>query len=64
MLSVSSIEAARELCADLDHLIDFAEESRAPIRALTLIERARADLLDETERTKASQLSKVWLMRK
>jgi hypothetical protein len=54
MMTSSSIEATRELCTDLDHLIEFAGESRVPIRALTLIERARADLqayLDEMERT-------------
>jgi hypothetical protein len=54
MMTSSSIEATRELCTDLDRLIEFAGESRVPIRALTLIERARADLqayLDEMERT-------------
>jgi hypothetical protein len=54
MMSAGSIEATRELCTNLDHLIEFAGESRVPIRALTLIERARADLqayLDEMERT-------------
>jgi hypothetical protein len=53
MMSAGSIEATRELCTNLDHLIEFAGESRVPIRALTLIERARADLqayLDEMER--------------
>ena len=52
MMSAGSIEATRELCTNLDHLIEFAGESRVPIRALTLIERARADLrayLDEIE---------------
>jgi hypothetical protein len=54
MMTSSSIEATRELCTDLDQLIEFAGESRVPIRALTMIERARADLqayLDEMERT-------------
>jgi hypothetical protein len=54
MMSAGSIEATRELCTNLDHLIEFAGESSVPIRALTLIERARADLqayLDEMERT-------------
>jgi ABC-type uncharacterized transport system ATPase subunit len=54
MSVASSIEATRELCADLDNLIELTRESRAPIRALSLIERARADLqayLDEIERT-------------
>jgi hypothetical protein len=54
-MSVSgSIEATRELCADLDNLIELTRESRAPIRALSLIEQARADLrayLDEIEGT-------------
>jgi hypothetical protein len=54
MTSAGFIEATRELCTNLDQLIEFAGESRVPIRALTLIERARADLqayLDEMERT-------------
>ena len=38
------IEATRELCDDLDGLVEIAKQSRAPIRALSLIERARADL--------------------
>jgi hypothetical protein len=49
-----SIEATHELCADLDILIELTKESRAPIRALSFIERAREDLqtyLDEIERT-------------
>jgi hypothetical protein len=48
-MSVSgSIEATRELCADLDNLIELTRESRAPIRALSLIEQARADLREGT----------------
>ena len=50
MSVAGSIEATRELCADLDNLIELTRE----IRALSLIERARADLqayLDEIERT-------------
>jgi len=39
-----SIEATRELCDDLDGLIEVAKQGRAPIRALSLIEQARADL--------------------
>jgi hypothetical protein len=38
------VEATRELCDDLDSLVEIARQSRAPIRALSLIERARADL--------------------
>jgi ABC-type uncharacterized transport system ATPase subunit len=48
-----SIEATRELCADLDKLIELTKVGRAPVRALSLIERVRADLqayLDEIER--------------
>jgi hypothetical protein len=54
MSVAGSIEATRELCADLDNLIELTRESRALIRAHSLIERARADLqayLDEIERT-------------
>jgi hypothetical protein len=41
----------------LDNLIKLTKESRAPIRALSVIERARADLqayLDEIERTSST----------
>lgn len=38
------VEATRELCDDLDGLVEIAKQSRAPIRALSVIERARADL--------------------
>ncbi len=43
-MSSISVEATRELCDSLDDLVEIAKESRAPIRALSLIERARADL--------------------
>ena len=55
------IEATRELCTELDNLIELTKESRAPIRALSVIERARADLqayLDEIERT--SSAPRAW----
>jgi hypothetical protein len=61
MSVAGSIEATRELCADLDNLIELTKESRAPIRALSFIERARADLqayLDEIERT--SSAPRAW----
>jgi hypothetical protein len=48
----SRVEAMRLLCANLDDTIQLARENRAPIRALLLIELARADLhrsLDEIE---------------
>ncbi len=44
MSAIGSIEATHELCANLDNLIEFTKESRAPIRALSFIERAREDL--------------------
>jgi hypothetical protein len=56
-MNAGSIEATRELCADLDNLIKRTKESRA----LSLIERARADLqtyLDEIERT--SSAPRAW----
>jgi hypothetical protein len=33
-MSASSVEATRELCADLDSLIEIAKRGRAPIRAV------------------------------
>ena len=56
-MNAGSIEATRELCVDLDNLIELTKESRAPIRALSLIERAREDLqayLDEIEQTSSA----------
>jgi hypothetical protein len=47
-----SIDVTRELCDDIDNLLELARQKRAPIRAMTLIELARADLqarLDEME---------------
>ena len=41
MSVIGSIEATHELCAKLDNLIELTKESRAPIRALSFIERAR-----------------------
>ena len=38
MSIAGSIEATRELCADLDNLIELTKEIRAPVRALSLIE--------------------------
>ncbi|HWX14278.1 MAG TPA: hypothetical protein VNY06_05400 [Methylocella sp.] len=61
MSIIGSIEATQELCADLDNLIEITKENRAPIRALSFIERARADLqvyLDEIERT--SSAPRAW----
>ena len=36
---MDDIEATRELCDDLDRFIEVAKMGRAPIRALSLIER-------------------------
>ncbi len=41
---MSASEITRELCDELDIIIEFAKQARAPIRAISLIERARADL--------------------
>ena len=54
MSIIGSIEATRELCANLDNLIELTKESRVPIRALSFIEQAREDLqayLNEIEQT-------------
>jgi hypothetical protein len=61
MSVIGSIEATHELCANLDNLIELTKESRAPIRALSFIERAREDLqayLNEIERT--SSAPRTW----
>ena len=39
-----SIEATHELCEDLKSVIEIAKQGRAPVRAISLIERARIDL--------------------
>ena len=56
----SSIEATRELCDDLDGLIEVAKQGRAPIRALSLIERARADLEDYLDEINAAASAVAW----
>ena len=64
MSVAGSIEATRELCVELGNLIELTKESRAPIRAFSVIERARADLqtyLDEIERT--SSAPRAWSTR-
>jgi hypothetical protein len=51
-MTAGRVEAMRALCADLDDSVQMATENRAPIRALALIELARADLqrsIDEIE---------------
>lgn len=56
----SSVEAIRELCDDLDGLIEFAKQGRSPIRALSLIERARADLEAYLDEIHTAALSAAW----
>ena len=46
----SSVDAMRELCDDLDSLVQIAKQNRAPIRALSFIERARSAGLPERDR--------------
>jgi hypothetical protein len=49
-----SIEATRELCEDLDSLVELAKQSRASVRAISLVERACAELhayLNEIDHT-------------
>ena len=53
----SSVEAIRELCDDLDGLIGIAKQGRTPIRAVSLIERTRADLEAYLDRIHAAALS-------
>jgi hypothetical protein len=63
----TSVQATRELCVDLDNLIELAKQGRAPIRALSLIEPAREDLqayLDEIERTSSARPAWSWSLLK
>jgi len=43
-MSDVTIEATRALCDDIDNVLEIARRSHASIRAVTLIELARADL--------------------
>ena len=56
----SSIEATRELCDELDPFIEAAKLGRAPIRALSLIERARADLEAYLDEIDAAASAAAW----
>jgi hypothetical protein len=52
MSSIIAWMSTRELCDDIDNVLELAKRSRAPMRAVTLIELARVDLqarLDELE---------------
>ena len=56
----SSVEATRELCDDLDSLIEIAKQGRAPIRAVSLIERARGDLQAYFDEIHQAEVSSAW----
>jgi hypothetical protein len=56
----SSIEATREPRDDLDDFIELAKLGRAPIRALSLIERARADLETYLNEMNAATSAVAW----
>lgn len=56
MSDASYIEAVRDLYEDLENLVELAKQGRAPIRAISLVERACDELhayLDEVERSRA-----------
>ena len=66
-MSGATIEATRELCEDLDNVLEIARRGRAPMRAVTLIELARADLqvrLDAFERVGSADLLELGLKAK
>jgi hypothetical protein len=56
----NSVEATRELCDDLDSLIEIAKQGRAPIRAVSLIERARGDLQAYLDEIHQAEVSGAW----
>lgn len=43
-MSYSSVEAVRETCDVLDTLLVVAKHDRAPMRAISLLERARSQM--------------------
>jgi hypothetical protein len=59
-MRASSVEATRELCDDLDSLIEIAKQGRAPIRAVCLIERARGDLQAYLDEIHQAEVSSAW----
>jgi hypothetical protein len=59
-MSASSVEATRELCDDLDSFIEIAKQGRAPIRAVSLIERARRDLQAYLDNIDQAEVSGAW----
>jgi hypothetical protein len=56
----NSVEATRELCDDLDFLIEIAKQGRVPIRAVSLIERARRDLQAYLDDIHLAEVSSAW----
>jgi ABC-type uncharacterized transport system ATPase subunit len=60
MTDTSSIEAVRELCDDLDGLVELAKQGRAPVRAISLVERARADLEAYLNEMNAAATAVAW----
>jgi hypothetical protein len=59
-MSASSVEATRELCDNLDSLIEIAKQGQAPIRAVCLIERARGDLQAYLDEIDQAEVSRAW----
>jgi hypothetical protein len=59
-MSASYVEAARELCDDLDSFIEIAKQGRAPMRAVCLIERARGDLQAYLDEIDQAEVSGAW----
>ena len=55
-----SIEPTRELCEDLESVIEIAKQSRAPVRAISLIERARSDLEAYLDEIRAAASALAW----
>jgi len=60
MTDGSWVEATRELCDDLDYLIDLAKQGRVPVRAISLIERARAELEVYLDENNAAASAVAW----
>ncbi|WP_024519521.1 hypothetical protein [Bradyrhizobium sp. Tv2a-2] len=59
-MSASLVEATRELCDDLDSFIEIAKQGRAPMRAVCLIERARADLQAYLDEIDQAEVRRAW----
>jgi hypothetical protein len=59
-MNASLVEATRELCDDFDSFIEIAKQGRAPMRAVCLIERARADLRAYLDEIDQAEVSSAW----